>query len=89
MSRNLDLSLDRIEAIPFESRRDRALDSLSGGVVRLFAQLNALEAACRVERAERIKLADEVARISARMSPGAQGQKLRPAPRVRNGRPID
>jgi hypothetical protein len=91
--RDLDHARERIEAIPTEERRDRAFDTLSGGVIRLFAQLNELEVAYRAERAERIKLADEVARISARLAPGAQGpqpiERLRPPPRVRNGRPID
>ena len=86
--RDLDHARERIEAIPTDERRDRAFDTLSGGMVRLFAQVVQLQAAYRGERAERIKLADEVARISARLAlqPVA---RLRPPPRVRNGRPID
>jgi hypothetical protein len=85
---DLDHAREQIEAILTEERRDRAFDTLSGGVIRLFAQLNELEVAYRAERAERIKLADEVARISARLT-AQPVARLRPAPRVRNGRPID
>jgi hypothetical protein len=88
VSADLDLSRERIESIPADERRDRAFDTLSGGVVRLFAQVSALEQAYRTERAERQKLAQEVERISVRLAGPQPIARLNPAPRVRNGRPI-
>jgi hypothetical protein len=86
---DLDLSRERIESLPADTRRDRAFDVLSGGLVRLFGQVAQLQEAYRTERAERKKLADEVARINARLARPQPVERLHPPPRVRNGRPVD
>jgi hypothetical protein len=56
--------VERLDTLP----RDRAFDTLSGSVVRLFAQVNELQAAYRVERAERAQLAAQVERIAAKLN---------------------
>jgi hypothetical protein len=66
VSRDLDHARAKIEALP--ERADRAFDTLSGGVIRLFAQVNALEQAYRFERAERVRLREDFDRLTARLA---------------------
>jgi hypothetical protein len=64
---DLDRARHRVETLNTVSR-DRAFDCLSGSVVRLFAQFNELQAAYRIERAERVQLAAQVERIAAKLN---------------------
>ena len=86
---DLEHARSRIEEIPSGERRDRVLDTLSGGLIRLFAQVSALERAYQDERSARLKLAEEVARLAAQLARPRLIERLNPPPRVRNGRPVD
>ena len=64
----------KIEALPRD--HDRAFDTLSGGVIRLFAQVNELEQASRLERAERMRLREDLDRVLERLTPGYDGRRI-------------
>jgi hypothetical protein len=64
----------KLEALPRD--HDRAFDTLSGGVIRLFAQVNELEQAYRTERAERMRLREDLDRVLERLTPGYDGRRI-------------
>jgi hypothetical protein len=64
----------KLEALPRD--HDRAFDTLSGGVIRLFAQVNELEQAYRAERAERMRLREDLDRVLERLTPGYDGRRI-------------
>jgi len=73
----------KLEALPRD--HDRAFDTLSGGVIRLFAQVNELEQAYRAERAERMRLREDLDRVLERLTPlrRPEDHSQRPARRQR------
>jgi hypothetical protein len=70
MPADLDRALARVENLDNE-RRDRAFEALSGGLIRLFAQVTELQAAYRAERAELIQLRKEFDQLRDHVTLGA------------------
>jgi hypothetical protein len=64
----------KIEALPRD--HDRAFDTLSGGVIRLFAQVNELEQAYRAERSEVARLRADLDRVLERLASGYDGRRI-------------
>jgi hypothetical protein len=83
MSDDRDRSLARVENLTRETRTDRALDTLAGGVVRLFASVADLERLYRDERAARVALAADVSRLQQRLArPTEPTKRSEPEPEL-------